>query len=200
MKTDLIVLSGPSGVGKKTVVDAILAQSDRYVVSISATTRKPRAGEQEGKDYHFLSIRQFRKRIQENGFVEWAKVHGQYYGTPTKNVELARKHQQHLILEIDVQGGMAIKNRYGDQALLFFILPPTFEDLVIRLKKRGTESEEEIQKRMETAKLEIKYANEYDYRVINDQAERAAAEIVQIVESVEGRDCNEKKQRKSDID
>lgn len=200
MKTDLIVLSGPSGVGKKTVVDAILAQSDRYVVSISATTRKPRAGEQEGKDYHFLSIRQFRKRIQENGFVEWAKVHGQYYGTPTKNVELARKHQQHLILEIDVQGGMAIKNRYGDQALLFFILPPTFEDLVIRLKKRGTESEEEIQKRMETAKLEIKYANEYDYRVINDQAERAATEIVQIVESVEGRDCNEKKQRKSDID
>lgn len=194
MKTDLIVISGPSGVGKKTVVEAILAQSDRYVVSISATTRKPRTGEIKGKDYYFLTTRQFQKRIQANAFVEWAKVHDRFYGTPLENLRIAREHHQHLVLEIDVQGGMAIKKRFADQALLIFLLPPTFQDLLLRLKKRGTESEEEIERRMETAKLEIKYANEYDYRVINDQAERAAAEIIHIVESVEGRDCNEKKQ------
>ncbi len=194
MKTDLIVISGPSGVGKKTVVEAILAQSDRYVVSISATTRKPRTGEIAGKDYYFLTTRQFQKRIQEKAFVEWAKVHDRFYGTPIENLRIAREHHQHLVLEIDVQGGMAIKKRIIDQALLIFLLPPTFQDLLLRLNKRGTESEEEIERRMETAKLEIKYANEYDYRVINDQAERAAAEIIQIVESVKGRDCNEKKQ------
>lgn len=194
MKTDLIVISGPSGVGKKTVVEAILAQSDRYVVSISATTRNPRTGEIAGKDYYFLTTRQFQKRIQEKAFVEWAKVHDRFYGTPIENLRIAREHHQHLVLEIDVQGGMAIKKRFIDQALLIFLLPPTFQDLLLRLNKRGTESEEEIERRMETAKLEIKYANEYDYRVINDQAERAAAEIIQIVESVEGRDCNEKKQ------
>lgn len=194
MKTDLIVISGPSGVGKKTVVEAILAQSDRYVVSISATTRKPRTGEIAGKDYYFLTTRQFQKRIQEKAFVEWAKVHDRFYGTPIENLRIAREHHQHLVLEIDVQGGMAIKKRFIDQALLIFLLPPTFQDLLLRLNKRGTESEEEIERRMETAKLEIKYANEYDYRVINDQAERAAAEIIQIVESVKGRDCNEKKQ------
>jgi len=194
VKTDLIVISGPSGVGKKTVVEAILAQSDRYVVSISATTRKPRTGEIAGKDYYFLTTRQFQKRIQEKAFVEWAKVHDRFYGTPIENLRIAREHHQHLVLEIDVQGGMAIKKRFIDQALLIFLLPPTFQDLLLRLNKRGTESEEEIERRMETAKLEIKYANEYDYRVINDQAERAAAEIIQIVESVKGRDCNEKKQ------
>lgn len=194
MKTDLVVISGPSGVGKKTVVEALLAQSDRYVVSISATTRKPRSGEIGGKDYYFLTTRQFQKRIQENAFVEWAKVHDRFYGTPMENLRIAREHHQHLVLEIDVQGAMAIKKRFTDQALLIFLLPPAFLDLLLRLKKRGTESEEEIERRMETAKLEIQYANEYDYRVINDQAERAAAEIIQIVESVEGRDCNEKKQ------
>lgn len=193
MKTDLVVISGPSGVGKKTVVEALLAQSDRYVVSISATTRKPRSGEIGGKDYYFLTTRQFQKRIQENAFVEWAKVHDRFYGTPMENLRIAREHHQHLVLEIDVQGAMAIKKRFTDQALLIFLLPPAFLDLLLRLKKRGTESEEEIERRMETAKLEIQYANEYDYRVINDQAERAAAEIIQIVESVEGRDCNEKK-------
>ncbi|MDD4663977.1 MAG: guanylate kinase [Caldisericia bacterium] len=192
MKKELIVISGPSGVGKKTVVEAVLEKSDQFILSVSATTRKPRTGEVNGVDYHFLTIQQFRKRIKENAFVEWAKVHDQYYGTLIENLEQAKKQRQYLVLEIDVQGAMAIKKEYGEKALLIFILPPRFEDLIIRLRSRGTEAEEEIEKRIETAKLEIQVANEYDYRVINDEVARVAAEIIQIVESSERRKKYEK--------
>ncbi|MCE5223327.1 guanylate kinase [bacterium] len=192
MKKELIVISGPSGVGKKTVVEAVLEKSDQFVLSVSATTRKPRTGEVNGVDYHFLTTQQFREKIKENAFVEWAKVHDQYYGTLIDNLEQAKKRRQHLVLEIDVQGAMAIKKKYGEKALLIFILPPCFEDLIVRLHNRGTELEEEIEKRIETAKLEIQVANEYDYRVINDEVARAAAEIIQIVESSERRKKYEK--------
>lgn len=192
MKKELVVISGPSGVGKKTVVQAILDQSDRFVVSISATTRKPRIGEQDGQDYFFLTKKEFEKKIQDHSLVEWAKVHDHYYGTPLENLFMAKQRNQHLVLEIDVQGGMAIKKEFKKKALLIFILPPKFEDLWSRLRSRGTETEEEIEKRIETAKLEIQHANEYDYRVINDEVARAAAEIIQIVDSNERRKRYEK--------
>src|SRR5512137_1150826 len=100
----------------------MLHQSDEFIVSISATTRKPRKGEKNGVDYHFLSKEQFTERIRENSLVEWAKVHRHYYGTPTENLVYAKKHHQHLVLEIDVQGAMAIKKKYTDKTLLIFIL------------------------------------------------------------------------------
>lgn len=195
MKKKLIVISGPSGVGKRTVVQAMLDQSDQFLVSVSATTRSPRPGEIDGVDYYFLTTEAFEKKIRDHTLVEWAKVHGQYYGTPAENLEKAERLHRHLVLEIDVQGGMAIKQAYQEKALLIFLLPPMFDDLLKRLRIRGTESESEMEKRMATAKLEMQYANEYDYKVINDEVARAASEILLIVDRNERRIWYEKRHR-----
>ncbi|MDD4028094.1 MAG: guanylate kinase [Caldisericia bacterium] len=176
-----LVVSGPSGVGKKTVITEFLSRTDNVILSVSATTRKPRRNEKNGIDYWFFSHEEFHDKIQQNLFIEWALVGEHYYGTPWSNVEIAKKENKWLLLEIDVQGGLNIMNRFPEDVISIFIVPPTFEDLHTRLQHRGTELEEEIQKRLEIAKVELLYKNQYDFTVENDTPENAAKKMIQIL-------------------
>lgn len=178
-KGSLIVLSGFSGAGKGTVVKELIKQYG-YQVSISATTRSPREGEVHGKDYYFKSKEEFEAMIEENGFIEWAKYVGNYYGTPRAFVEEALNQGKNVILEIEVQGAMNIKEQYPD-AILMFIAPPSAEILRERLIGRGTEDMETIEKRLNRAKEEVNDMEQYDYLVINDKLDECVEEIHQIV-------------------
>jgi guanylate kinase len=176
-----LIVSGPSGVGKKTVINEFLSRTNNVMLSISATTRKPRPNEKNGVDYWFFSTEEFNHMIQEDSFIEWALVGENYYGTPWNNVEMAKKENQWLLLEIDVQGGLLIMKRFPQDVVSIFLVPPTFEHLYQRLHNRATESEEEIQKRLEIAKVELLYKNQYDFTVTNDTPENAAKKMIQIL-------------------
>jgi guanylate kinase len=176
-----VIVSGPSGVGKKTVIQELLQFTDKVLLSVSATTRIPRKGERNGIDYWFISDEEFQQKTQDNLFIEWAKVGEYYYGTPFSNVELAKQQNKWLLLEIDVQGGINIMQQYPQNVISFFIIPPTFEDLYKRLKNRATETEEEIQKRLQIAKVELLYKNQYDFTVENDTPINAAKKINQLL-------------------
>ncbi len=182
VQTYLIVISGPSGVGKATLTHELLNRRSDLVLSVSATTRNPRPGEKNGRDYWFLSKEEFEQRIKENYFVEWALVHGNYYGTPEPPIRQQLKQGKNVILEIDVQGGCNVKKIFRDQSILFFILPPVFEELFNRLKKRGSETLEEIEHRLQTAHLELLRQDEYDYTIINDDIERAVFQLMDILD------------------
>lgn len=181
IENTFIVVSGPSGVGKKTVIQELLTLTDKVLLSVSTTTRSPRKGEKNGIDYWFVSYDEFQKKIQDNLLIEWAKVGEYYYGTPSSNVEQAKKQGKWLLLEIDVQGGINIMKQYPQNVVSIFIIPPTFEDLYTRLKNRGTETEEEIQKRLQIAKVELLYKNQYDFTVKNDTPVNAAKKMNQFL-------------------
>ncbi len=174
----LIVISGFSGVGKGTVVKR-LVEDYKYSLSVSATTRAPREGEVDGKDYYFKSVSDFQNLIDYNGFIEWAQYVDNYYGTPRKFVEEEMKAGHDVILEIEVQGAMHIKEQYPD-ALLIFVTAPSADVLRDRLKGRGTDSDEVIAKRLRRAKDEADDIDVYDYIVVNDELE----ECVKAVNSV----------------
>jgi len=174
----LIVISGFSGVGKGTVVKR-LVEDYKYSLSVSATTRAPREGEVDGKDYYFKSVSDFQNLIDYNGFIEWAQYVDNYYGTPRKFVEEEMKAGHDVILEIEVQGAMHIKEQYPD-ALLIFVTAPSADVLRDRLKGRGTDSDEVIAKRLRRAKDEADDIDVYDYIVVNDDLE----ECVKAVNSV----------------
>lgn len=179
----LVVLVGPSGVGKGTIVQWILQRHENFILSVSATTRPARIGEREGEHYFFLSDRQFDRVIERGGFLEWAWVHGDHrYGTPAEAVDTVRDEGKNVILEIDIQGARQVKRKAKD-ALTIFIAPPTFEDLETRLRKRGTESDAEIRKRLRTAKRELKAQGECDAVVVNRDVAQAAQSIVDLVGS-----------------
>ena len=179
----LIVLAGPSGVGKGTLAAHIVQNYLGFVLSVSATTRAPRVGEIEGVSYYFLSVEEFKHRIDSGLMLEWANVHGSnFYGTPRQPVELAISQGLNVILEIDVQGAFQVKRAFP-QATLVFINPPNFEELRARLDKRGTESEQDKQIRLETAKSEMAQAGEFDYSVINDEVARCAKEVVELLQT-----------------
>lgn len=183
----IVVLSGPSGTGKSTIVNRLAAQKDvRLIKAISATTRPPRNREQHGVDYYFLSHDEFHKRHQAGDFVEAFEVHGSgnWYGTLKS--ELNRAHELHgwAMLEIDVQGAMQVVAKYP-QAITIFIRTPSEAEFERRLRERGTESEEVIQRRLETARRELVMADRYRYQVVNDNLDRATAEIVQILKTLE---------------
>jgi guanylate kinase len=177
----LVVLAGPAGVGKGSLVKQILASSTDYLLSVSATTRSPRQGEQDGVHYHFVSQQAFLQGITQGEFLEWAQVHNHnYYGTPSSELARAQKLQKHLILEIDLQGARQI-NVSHPSALSIFIAPPSFEELERRLRSRATETELEIQTRLSTARRELEAADEFDFQLINDDLERCAQQIMKIV-------------------
>lgn len=167
----LIVLSGPSGCGKGTMVAEILKRGD-CAVSVSATTRAPREGEADHVHYHFISREEFERRIAEDGFLEHAQYVGNYYGTPRKEVEEMRAQGKHVILEIEVQGAFQIREKCPD-AILVFTVPPTLDELRRRLHKRGTETEEVIEQRVARAAEELPLAKQYDYIILNDDLQDA---------------------------
>lgn len=171
----LIVLSGPSGCGKGTMVAEILKRGD-CAVSVSATTRNPREGEENHVHYHFLSKEEFTERIAQDGLLEYAEYCGNYYGTPRAEVEAMREAGKHVILEIEVQGAFQIRERCPE-AILVFTIPPSMDELRRRLHKRGTETEEIIEKRIARAQEELPLAQKYDYIVLNDALEDAVADF-----------------------
>jgi guanylate kinase len=177
----LIVVSGPSGSGKSTIVRRILDVPDLNLsLSVSATTRPPRAGESHGVEYYFLSKPDFERLIDQNELLEWAHVHDNLYGTPKQFVADRLNNQKNVILEIDVQGGAAVRNVFPNAALLF-IAPPSMQELERRLRARSSESEQAVQKRLQGALHEIEHAQDYDHIIVNDDLDRAAAELLNLI-------------------
>ncbi|MBR5535920.1 MAG: guanylate kinase [Clostridia bacterium] len=172
----LLVLSGPSGSGKGTLVKEYTKKHDDVFVSVSATTRSPREGEVHGVNYFFLTVEEFKGKIEENGFLEYAQFCDNFYGTPRESVEKKLNEGMDVILEIDVQGALQVKKNCPD-AVLVFTLPPSYEVLRERLIGRGTESMEVVEKRLSAATDEIKCAEKYDYVIVNDKIEDAAREL-----------------------
>lgn len=177
----LIVISGPSGTGKGTVCKS-LVEKNNFWVSVSSTTRSPREGEVHGKNYYFLTKEEFENKINENGFLEYAKVYDNYYGTPKDKVLNLLDKGEDVILEIDVQGALNVKKAYGE-AVLIFIVPPSMKELRNRIIKRGSETEESLNKRFNSAYEEMSYANEYNYIVENNQLKLAVNKIECIITS-----------------
>lgn len=181
----LIVIAGPAGVGKGTLVRWLLENDKRFTLSVSATTRSPRPGETDGKDYWFLDRAGFEELIADNQLLEWAVVHGDnYYGTPLNELTRAEANDQHLLLEIDIQGSRQISERIP-AAIKIFIQPPSWEELETRLRKRATETESQIQTRLETARAELMASAEFDFQVINDDLAAAGKKIVEIISEAE---------------
>lgn len=181
----LIVLSGPSGVGKGTMYAKLLRAMPDLRVSVSATTRKPRAGEKDGVHYYFMTKEKFVAEREQGEFLEWAETVGNYYGTPKKPVIATLASGKDVLLEIDVKGARQVKAAYPD-CVTIFVLPPSEEELSRRLKGRGTESDEQVAARLALAKSEIAVSGEFDYRVVNDDLTEAVNKVIDIVNSIKG--------------
>ena len=179
IKGELFVLSAPAGGGKTTLANLLLKEVPNLVKITTCTTREPRPGEKNGVDYFFLSKEEFERKIREGAFLEYAVVHGNYYGTPKEEVLKEINKGNDVLLVIDVQGMRQIKRNFKD-VVTIFLIPPSFDELINRMKKRG-DSEEEIKKRLETAKKELKAWKEYDYIVINDIIEKAKEDLKKII-------------------
>jgi len=176
----LLVLSGPSGVGKGTVCNALRARMKDLVYSVSATTRKPRSGEKEGVNYFFKTKEQFRTLIEQDQMLEWAEYVDNYYGTPRKFVEDTIHSGKDIILEIEVQGALKVKQKFPE-GVFIFLMPPSLMELQSRIVTRGTESEESIRSRMNVALEEIRMIEHYDYAIVNDRVEAACEKIEAII-------------------
>ena len=188
----LLVFSGPSGVGKGTICRALQQDNPSLQLSVSATTRPSRKGEVDGKQYYFLSKGSFIKMIKEGQLLEWAEVYGYYYGTPRHFVQEMLDRGNDVMLEIDIQGALQVKERFPE-AVLIFIAPPTRSELVSRLVSRGTDSPWEIKKRLGCMTAEIKLADRYDYIVINDKIENVLHKVRAIITAEKSRPRHYKK-------
>ncbi len=176
----LFVISGSSGVGKGTVIKRFLEKHPEIKLSVSCTTRNPREGEEHGVNYFFLEPDEFKTCVKNDEFLEWAEFSGNMYGTKKDYVEKCLNQGDNLILEIDTKGALNVKSLKND-AVLIFILPPSFEELEARLRGRHTETEEAIQKRLESTKLEMENSKKFDYQVVNDSIENAVAALERII-------------------
>ena len=174
------IVSGPSGVGKSTVLKALFEKHDDLYFSVSATTRSPREGEIDGVHYHFVGADAFRQMIGEDAFLEYAEYVGNFYGTPKKYVDRAMDDGRDVILDIEIQGAQQV-SRKRPETVRIFIAPPSWKELERRLTARGTDSPEKVQKRLLRAKVELQTADSYDYFVINDTVEKAVAELEAIL-------------------
>lgn len=187
----LFVVSAPSGCGKGTLLSEIL-KDDKFYYSVSATTRAPRPDEIDGVNYNFLSKEQFERLIESDGMLEYAKYCDNYYGTPKEAVEKKRLEGKNVILEIEVQGAMQVRKNCPD-AILMFIMPPSIAELDRRLRKRGTEADDVIAKRVEKASEEIPHAEKYDYIIVNGALEKAVEDFQAIVTAEEHKSVHTKK-------
>ena len=187
MKGKLIIFSAPSGAGKTTIVRHLLNLGLGLEFSVSATSRPPRKGETNGKDYYFLSEQEFRLKIENNEFLEWEEVYpGIFYGTLKSEIERLRTNQRHVVFDVDVVGGINIKKHYGDDALAVFVMPPSAEELKSRLENRKTESEEAIRMRVDKALHELSFASRFDVVVVNDDLPSALHKAEGIVKDFIG--------------
>lgn len=179
----LIIISAPSGTGKTSVIQHFLATHPHMIHSVSCTTRPIRRGEKEGVDYHFISPEKFQQMIGNDEFAEWAEVHDHRYGTPKAPLEKALQDGLEILLDLDVQGGQALKKMFGAQALSIFLLPPSLEELERRLSQRGTDSREQLAIRMRNARQEMKAKEAYDVQIINENLRQACLEIEKVLQS-----------------
>jgi guanylate kinase len=189
------VVSGPSGAGKTTLVGKMLERVPQLRRSVSVTTRPPRTDEIDGESYRFVDEDRFR-RLRENDLAEWAEVHGQFYGTPKKPVEEALEEGFDVVLNIDVQGARQVKKSFPD-AVMVFILPPSFEELERRIRKRSADLSQDIEKRLENARVELRALPEFDFVVVNDELRDAVDELGAIVVSER---CRRKRYARSFLD
>ena len=178
----LIILTGPSGVGKGTVVKEILGKDKNIWLSISATTREPREGEKDGENYYFLKQEKFKEMIEQNLFLEWAQFAGNYYGTPLSSVKEKIKKGFTVLLEIEVEGARQIKNKFPN-SLSIFLLPPDKEELERRIRNRGTEKEEAIKTRLLRANYEISVSDQFDFELINHNVDETAKRIIKLMKA-----------------
>lgn len=182
MKGKLIILSAPSGSGKSTIINEVLKEGFPLKFSISATSRPPRGIEKNGVEYYFHTPDEFREKISRGEFLEYEEVYpNRFYGTLKSEVEKELEKGNNIILDVDVAGGINIKKRYGDQALLIFIMPPSIEELKTRLEKRGTDSPEVITDRISKASYEMSLASQYDKTIINDNLHNAITETIETI-------------------
>lgn len=177
---NLFIISSVAGGGKSTLIGKLLTEFPFLKFSISSTTRKPRKGDIPGISYNFLSVEEFEKGISNNQFLEWAKVHGNYYGTPRNYIESAIRNNQNIILDIDVQGARLVKEQLPNSKSIF-ILPPSEEIWIQRLIGRGSDDEESIQRRIENGRKELLEKDQFDYQIVNDDLETALQELISII-------------------
>ncbi len=177
----LVIVSGPSGAGKGTVVRGLLARRPETILSVSATTRAPRPGERNGTDYRFLSEESFRSLAEIGELLEWAEVYGHLYGTPRRPVEDALAAGHDVVLEVDVQGALQVRESLPE-AVLVFIKPPSLEELEARLASRGTEDAGTLAQRSEAARGELEHADAYDHVIVNESADDAVGELLRILD------------------
>ena len=179
MKGQLFVICGPSGAGKTSIIKEVLRRLDNVVFSVSCTTRPKRPHEEDGKDYFFITEEEFLKRVERGEFLEWARVHGHLYGTLRSFVESHINEGKDVVLDIDVQGALSVKKKYSNTVFIY-VAPPSYADLRERILKRGTEKEADVLVRLENAKWELMFMDEFDYIVVNENLEDAVEMVVSI--------------------
>lgn len=188
MNGKLVIISAPSGAGKTTIVKHLLDNGLNLAFSVSATTRPIRGNETDGEDYFFLTVHEFKKMIENNEFVEWEEVYKDlFYGTLKSELERIWANGNHVLFDVDVNGGISLKNEFGTNAIAIFIMPPSVTELENRLVKRGTDTPEKIRIRVEKANNELKLANQFDLIIVNHQLDKAKEEALKIVTSFLGR-------------
>lgn len=180
----IIVICAPSGTGKSTLIQRLKSERPVLEWSVSCTTRPMRTGEKHGQDYFFIAVTDFEERIKKKDFIEYAKVHSNYYGTSKQFVDEGLRSGRKMLFDLDVQGADSIKQIYGDEAKVIFIEPPTIEELERRLRSRATDAPHVIEERVNNARSEIKRKNDFDYLVVNDEVEKAYQQLKKVVDEI----------------